>query len=508
MGKAVDSLKTDSKEENLKSRKWRLNNLYMIVDRHGQKRIFKMNSDQEELYDNQHYQNIILKARQRGFTTLIQLIMLDACLFNSNTYAGVIAHNREDAEDFFNKKIKFAYDNLPESLRDVLGSTQDSAKMLSFSNGSSIRVGTSLRSGTYHYLHISEFGKICARYPDKAKEIVTGALNTVHAGQFIFIESTAEGREGYFYEFCQESQNNERMGRKLTSLDMKFHFFAWWRDKEYTIPSEDVPIPADLQLYFENLELVHNISLTDGQKAWYAKKLKVQGDDMKREFPSEPGEAFEIAVEGAYYSKKFAVARAEGRICKVPYDPTLVVNTWWDLGMNDSTSIWLHQHVGKENRLIGYYENNGEGMEHYAQWLSQWSRKRNAIFGTHWMPHDINVRELGSGKSRKDTAEKLGITPIKVVPRTSNLLDDIQATRNFISSCWFDEEECAEGIKALENYRKEWDDKNGTFRNKPLHNWASNGADSFRQGAVCFKPERKRVPIPTKANNSYRKLRR
>ena len=105
---------------------------------------------------------------------------------------------REDAEDFFNKKIKFAYDNLPEWLKAERVATSDSSKMLAFSNGSSIRVGTSLRSGTYQYLHISEFGKLCAQRPDRAEEIIAGAINTVEVGSFIFIESTGEGAYGRF----------------------------------------------------------------------------------------------------------------------------------------------------------------------------------------------------------------------------------------------------------------------------------------------------------------------
>lgn len=500
---------TKTTQDDLKSRRWRLNNLYMIVDRHGQKVIFKMNEDQEALYTNQHYQNIILKARQRGFTTFIQILMLDACLFNSNTYAGVIAHNREDAEDFFSKKIKFAYDNLPPSLKAAIPSTQDSAKMLSFANGSSIRVGTSLRSGTYHYLHISEFGKICARYPEKAKEIVTGALNTVHAGQFVFIESTAEGSEGYFYEFCQEAQNVERMGSALTALDMKFHFFPWWRDGEYRVDPRNVAIPEDLKQYFALLEIEHGVTLDDAQKAWYAKKLKTQGDDMKREYPSTPGEAFEAAIEGAFYSRQMAAARKEGRIGRVPYDPALVVNTWWDIGMNDATAIWLHQNVGKENRLIGYYENSGEGIDHYAGWLKTWAAERTAQFGTHIMPHDVNVREWGGrGKSRKETAMNLGIKPIQVIARTPNLLDDIQGARNFLASCWIDEESCSQGIRCLDNYRKAWDAGNEVFRNQPLHNWASNGADAFRQGANGFKPPQKFKPMPKTTNSKYKKFRR
>lgn len=155
-------------KEKLSDPWWRLTNLYYIKDKHGKKIKFNPNWAQKFLYNNMWFMCVILKARQLGMTTFIQIFMLDRCLFNSNVAAGVIAHNREDAEDFFDKKIKFAYDQLPEAIRNERKATSDSAKMLAFSNGSSIRVGTSLRSGTYQYLHISEFCKICALRPDRA----------------------------------------------------------------------------------------------------------------------------------------------------------------------------------------------------------------------------------------------------------------------------------------------------------------------------------------------------
>jgi hypothetical protein len=226
-------------EERFSDRRWRLNNLYTIKDKAGNAIPFRMNANQEQLLSELWTLNIILKARQMGFTTLIQLVMLDACLFNSNTSAGIVAHNREDAEAFFDDKIKFAYDHLDPEIQKAVPATQDSAKSLTFANGSRIRVGTSLRSGTFQYLHVSEFGKTCAQFPAKAKEIVTGAFNAVEAGQFIAVESTAEGQEGTFYDMVMEAKRNAELQRQLTPLDFKLHFFAWWKDKTYSLSDED-----------------------------------------------------------------------------------------------------------------------------------------------------------------------------------------------------------------------------------------------------------------------------
>lgn len=182
--------------DKLQDRLWRLNNLYYIVDKKENRVLFKLNWAQQELYDNIWYCNIVLKARQLGMSTFIVILFLDACLFNSNTHVGIIAHTRESAEMLF-EKAKFSYDNLPEELKKLRQVSADNVREFVFSNGSKFRVGTSLRGETFQYLHISELGKICAKYPEKAREIITGSLNTIEQGQYIIIESTAEGKEGY-----------------------------------------------------------------------------------------------------------------------------------------------------------------------------------------------------------------------------------------------------------------------------------------------------------------------
>lgn len=462
--------------------RWRLNNLYHIKDKAGRKVPFRLNDAQNDLLDELHYLNVILKARQLGFTTFIQIFMLDACLFNSNTAAGVIAHTREDAEAFFKDKIKFAYDNLDEAIKAHVSCTQDSAKSLAFSNGSSIRVGTSLRSGTFQYLHISEFGKICARFPDKAREIVTGALNTIEAGQFAFIESTAEGTEGAFFDMCQEAQRKAQQGQRLTALDFKFHFHPWWRDKGYQL-DEPVIIEPGLRAYFNKLES-QGIVLTAPQRAWYAKKSQTQKEDMKREYPSSPEEAFENNIEGAYLAEQMIRLRKRGGICKIPILDA-PVDTFWDLGINDDMVIWFRQRVGPEHRFIDHYENSGEGLEHYARIL----KERGYLYGRHYLPHDGGHRRLGfQAKSVQEMLLDLGVRPVDVVPRIPNMKVGIEASRAYLANCWFDEERCAKGIKALDNFRKEWDDKRGVWKDEPRHDWASHGYKAFETAAVALTP--------------------
>jgi hypothetical protein len=275
--------------ERLKDKHWRMNNLYFIKDKRGQKVRFVYNYVQDEYQKNKHNRNIILKARQQGFTTYECINALDSCLFNSYFDAGIIAHTVDDAEKIFTNKVKFAYDNLPEIIRKALPARTDRAGELRFSNSSSINVSSGYRGGTLMKLHVSEFGKICVKYPEKAREIITGAFNAVPLDGDLTVESTAEGMNGAFYELCEKSQN---LTGQLTPLDFKFHFFAWFQSAEYRLDPQGIYIPDGIKAYFENLKENHGIELDDQQKAWYAKKYIEQDDDMKQEYPSYPEEAF------------------------------------------------------------------------------------------------------------------------------------------------------------------------------------------------------------------------
>ncbi len=473
---------------------WRLNNLYYIKDKSGQKILFKPNWAQKVMYTQMWYLNVILKARQLGMTTFIQLFMLDRCLFNDNQNAGIVAHNKEDAEAFFSDKIKFAYDNLPQDLRSQVRATSDTARSLKFSNGSQIRVGTSMRSGTYQYIHVSEFGKMCAKYPDKAEEVITGTLNTLAAGQIAFIESTAEGPFGEFYDMCNTAEamttavNNGQLD--FTPLDWKFFFFPWYKHPDYVL-HEKVEIPEKLMLYFMEIRKEHGIELRPEQKFWYAKKAAEQRDKMKQEYPSTAAEAFERSTELAIYGKQLRKAREGKRICELPIVRGIPVNTFWDLGRNDVTAIWFHQHVEQRNNFIYYTEGRLEDLTYYVELLLELKDEYKWYYGTHYLPHDVEVTDISAfeNKSRRQILQEAGLRPIRVVPKIRNIQDGIELTRRVFDSCWFDREGCELGLRALSGYEWTYDELHKTTRKTPAHNWASNGADAFRQFAQGYKGE-------------------
>ncbi|NIA67786.1 hypothetical protein HBA54_04210 [Pelagibius litoralis] len=202
------------------------------------------------------------------------------------------------------------------------------------------------------------------------------------------------------------------------------------------------------------------------------------GDDGEARFRQEYLCSFDAGVVGAYYAKEMQAAEDDGRISGVPYDPAAQVHTAWDLGIGDSTAIWFFQTVGRELHLIDYIERSGVGLDHYAKLL----KERPYVYGDHILPHDAEAKELGSGKSRVETLEALGIKS-RIAPRLS-VDDGIQASRALLSRCWIDQTKCKRGIDALRQYRREWDDKLKIFKSRPLHDWASHGSDAFRYLAV------------------------
>ena len=199
--------------------------------------------------------------------------------------------------------------------------------------------------------------------------------------------------------------------------------------------------------------------------------------------------------EGAYYSTEMRRAKDEDRIGDVRYDRAKPVITAWDLGIGDSTSIWFAQFIGAEVHIIDYYEASGVGLDHYARVLQD----KGYIYDQHILPHDVRVKELGSGKSRLETLDGLGIRNVEIAPQL--MVDDgIQAVRSLLDKCWFDEKKCEKGVDCLINYSRDWDENGKTWRSRPRHDWASHGADAFRYLAVGYRPMSSSWGEPIKRN--------
>ena len=193
--------------------------------------------------------------------------------------------------------------------------------------------------------------------------------------------------------------------------------------------------------------------------------------------------SFDAPLVGSYYGNAMARLLADGKITGVPYEQRLEVHTSWDLGMNDSTAIIFFQRHGGEIRIIDYYESSGEGLAHYVKIL----KEKEYLYGEHIAPHDIQVREMGTGKSRLEVARELGIR--FRVAANLRIDDGIEAVRTTLPKCFFDEKKCSHLIEALRQYRKDFDEKHKVFRDRPLHDWTSHPADAMRYLAVGLRDQ-------------------
>lgn len=490
----IEDEKYEDTRVKLSDREWRLDNLYWIIDEGGNKVKFVRNEAQKAYWSAIWFLNLILKARQLGFSTFIEILQLDMCLFNTNTTCGLVDYTMDDARAKITK-IKFCYENLLPTLKSQIKLTTDNSDAIGFSNGSLIVAGTSHVGGTLQSLHVSEIGKTAAENPEKAREIRRGSFGTVHARQMIHVESTPRGTDGLFYDMVQIAEKQQKEKRPLSELDFKLHFFPWWMHKAYRLAPNKVLITLEDDEYFAELEAKHGVKLDLFQRSWYVgKKAQIGADDIKSEYPSTIEECFQTSIKGAFFKRELTKARVDGRIgLALPHDPTRRVNTFWDIG-EDCTAIWFHQTDGVRHRLIDYYENYGEGLQHYATILKQKSQAekdggRSFNYGIHYGPHDLDNREWSAeSKPRVDIAAELGIK-FEVVPRIKHKEDSIEAARRFLGMAWFCAKHTARGVSVLDNYRKQWNDRLGTWRAEPLHDWASHGADSLQCGAVGLKPD-------------------
>lgn len=483
---------------------WRLGSgqLYKIIvkeaenEEEGLVMPFKPNRQQRRLIKKLWYRNIILKARQLGMTTFIAIYFLDCVLFGKkNTRAGIIAHTEKAAKAIFRDKVKFAYNNLPEVLREAMPLVRDSAEELLFEhNNSSIQVSTSLRSGTYQLVHVSEFGKICAKHPDRAEEVITGTLPTVTPTGIVFIESTAEGRTGHFFTMTSRAMNNALQRKKLSRKEYRFHFYAWWQAEEYRTDPEGIHISREDHLYFDEVEQKIGRKLDDEQRAWYVstRDNDFSGEDSKmwQEHPSTPDEPFKVNTAGAYFRVQMIKVRKERRICRVPLHESYPVSTFWDIGSGDGTGIWLIQKVGQQYRALKYIEEWGESYNYFVRQLQDYQMETGCVWGQHFLPHDGNHVRQGkdNNSSPKEILEELGLKNVEIVPQISELSHGIQATREVLAHCWFDEEGCKEGIDHLDQYAKKWNSRTERYMDAPDKDAGhSEAADSFRQFAQAVK---------------------
>ncbi|MNQ63178.1 hypothetical protein D3C85_775520 [compost metagenome] len=449
---------------------------------------FKPNRAQRRFLARLWYRNVILKARQLGFTTLVAILWLDHALFNENQRCVIVAQDLDKAGEIFRDKVLLAYDRLPLHVRLLKPVVSRTADEIMFANNSAVKVSTSARGGTPHRLHVSEMGKIGAKFPHKAKEIATGSFTAVPIDGIIIVESTAEGQEGRFYKLVSDAMETADTGHKLTVREHRFHFFPWHEEPGYVLDARVVMSKEDDE-YFHKIEALIGKAITPQQRAWYVstRKSDYSGDEelMWQEYPSTPEEAFQVSTDGTYYAKQLTAIRKSKRVGFYPYVEGFPVYTFWDIGASDGTGIWLMQDIRGECRFIVYIEGWGESYGFFITIL----QSRGYTWGTHYVPHDAGHKRQQATDviAPIDTLTTMGLGGSwQVVDRVEDVNTGIQMTRQKLSMATFNEAGCKKGLVHLGLYRKEWDEKAGTWRNKPRHDEHSEAADALRQWGQAY----------------------
>lgn len=478
-------------EAQLANREWRLDHLYRIKNKDGLDIPFTRNFAQRHYAEREWFRDVIAKSRKLGFSTYIEIEILDDCLFTENVTADIVDYTVDDAEAKLDI-VKFAYERLPKSLRDGVPMVKSNNSEVVFGNGSSVSAGTGSRGGTPQILHISEIGKIAQMKPQVAKEIRTGSITAVPQTGKIYAESTAHGTSGEFYDMVKRAEKLKLQGARLSPIDFKLHFYGWFLDPDNRIQSSLATLTPELREYFAALLKEQGIKADADQMAWYAKEYERLGpDDIKSEHPSHVGELFFASLEGAYYKEALSRARRQGRIGhEVPWDSSRPVNTFWDIGIDDENVVGFHQSDGVRHRVIDCVRWTGEGISGGVRMLREKHEQRGFMYGKHYGPHDLNNKDWSqfTAMSRKEVAAEHGINFI-VVPRVLDKADSIDAGRRLIDNTWFCSKWAASLVDNLDNYTKRWDKVNSRWSGEPAKNGHDHGADAWQQLAMAVQPD-------------------
>lgn len=475
-------------DQRLKNKEWRIDNLYKIRNKDRKLIKFIRNRAQKHFGDNKWFRNLILKSRQLGFTTYESVDALDDTLFTPNMDALMIAHNLEAGESIFSKKIVFAWEKLPPEIRSLYSVDAKTSKTLKFDFGtkgfSSLAVDTSGRSGTYQRVHITELADMAKKYPKKIPDIIEGTIPAIPTSGRLDIESTSQGASGEFFDMYMEAYER---GQPTVPQQYKAHFYNWtWDDEEMAKIANPIPFSKmDQGVKFEEYARKHNlneIEITYYYQKWLS--LNKKWNALKREYPTTPEEAFEAVSEGTFYGETVGIMEQNGQIGVFPFDRALKVHTVWDLGVGKNMAVGFFQKdtVTNRVRMIDYEE--GEGSDGIPEMIVKVKRKPY-LYGKNFGPHDLEATDIGTGKTRIESARLLDFK--FTIVSDQSLEDGINACAMWLDKLLVDKEKCKKWIKSMKSYEREWDEKRGMYKDEPLHNWASHGADMGRYAALSEK---------------------
>ena len=487
--------------ECLSSKDWRMRNLYLILpedDEEGGMIPFILRAEQDEYLDKRHNRNMTPKARKLGMSTLIVLDYLDECITTPKTHCAHIDFKEDDA--FKKLEIaRMAWTNGPNHPNPVIAAcwrhihevnplVSDASGCLKWSNGSKQEAGTSFMGGTPRRLHWSEAGPMSAQAPDRAAKVKRGSLNAIGANGIIDVETTMEGGEGTVARNIFDLAL-KMVGKPLTRMDWKLHFFPWFGHPSYDLPGHSPQQPETLK-YIREMQEKHAIKLPASRWAWYEKKREEQREDIWTQFPTIAEECTRAIVVGQIFPGMVTL-RSKGRIRELDIEAKYPLFSFWDIG-NDGVCAWLGQFPGRDVLWHRFHFNKGKGAAYCAALIQDWQDSLGRTIARHFFPHDVDYRDKGYSKTYRAQLVEAGVPSHKIitVPIAGDKWDGINAVRDRIPRFYFDPkceeigsddagEELPSGIACLVNYRTQPKAASGAIRVLPLHDIHSHGADAM-----------------------------
>lgn len=470
---------------------WRLCHLYEVKDaRTGRMVAFRPSTEQREIIEAVHVRGemniLILKARQLGMSTVINLILADEAIWSAGYQGSIVDQTQGDATLKLRHKVKAAFDSMPELLREMFeivkaNDSEFAVKMRGKANDqtSTIFGGMNARGGTNQGLHISEWGPIQHKDPVRSEEIMTGALPSAKEGT-VFIETTwMGGKRGHLWNLTERAMTTRP--EDMTDADFHLYFFPWWLDGSYTLTGNVEQLDEETRAYFVQAEKETCHAFTDGQRLWYYKVALPKGLARFAEFPTTLPECFMAPVPGAIFAKFIDAAKASGRVMDFPWDRSAQVWTSWDLGSPKNTRTVYFQFVGREIHLIDH--DTGLDLEPAARVSHMISKGYN--YGGHYFPHDAAAQEK-SGKNFEQQMREAGLEGIRIVPRCREVWAGINHAAELLPRMVFHKTKCAKLLESLECYHTKEERTSGHQTSVPVHDWASHDADAFRMLAEAI----------------------
>ena len=468
--------------EGMRFKLFRLNAIYSIVNKKGEVIPFRMNRAQHKVYAQslRHPRLVILKSRQQGISTFYLVNFLDDAVTIPDLQVGLLLQNRAAATKML-ARAKRVFELIRPEHRELLGIKDlkaDNATTLKLDNNSSLEISTSFRSATLHRLHISEIGEIAQKYPLKLNELLTGTMQAIYHTNPFVIESTAKGRN-HFYKMWNDSV---RAQDEPTDDDFIPVFLSWIEDPTCRLGAKKFTFSPEEEQYFSDL----HVELEREQKVFYAARARKLGKHMFQEYPSVPDEAFYADKSGTFYAELFELnVRKQGRIMDNLYDPNIPVQVSIDLGVDGYFvlcffQVYNHPSGYQQFHIIDEFFSTGESLKYYADYLHNWEHSNNIKRVI--VPHDMNQRELGIGKTRFKQWQEYGITNMFLLDR-GEIHDGIEQVMGIIPELRIDRK-CRYLIECFDNHSREWDERREIWKEKQESTELTHGADAIRYMAI------------------------